>query len=89
MGGHRHAPAALSPGKRPGTHCGWAPEPVWTGAENLGPAGIRSSDRPARSKSDLNPVTSEHAAEVVHSPISSFSDADFLQKKSTILTLHC
>ena len=30
---------------------GWAPEPVWTGAENLAPAGIRSPDRLARSKS--------------------------------------
>ena len=26
-----------------------APQPVWTGAENLAPTGIRSSDRPARS----------------------------------------
>jgi hypothetical protein len=29
----------------------WAREPVWTGAENLAPTGIRSPDRPARSKS--------------------------------------
>ena len=28
---------------------GWAPGPVWTGAENLAPTGIRSPDRPARS----------------------------------------
>jgi hypothetical protein len=27
------------------------PGPVWTGAENLAPTGIRSPDRPARSKS--------------------------------------
>jgi len=27
---------------------GWTPEPVWTGAENLAPTGIRSPDRPAR-----------------------------------------
>ena len=26
---------------------GWAPGPVWTGAENLAPTGIRSPDRPA------------------------------------------
>jgi len=26
---------------------GWAPGPVWTGAENLVPTGIRSPDRPA------------------------------------------
>jgi len=30
---------------------GWAPEPVWTGAENLAPTEIRSPDRPARSQS--------------------------------------
>ena len=28
----------------------WAPEPVWTGAENLSPTRIRSPDRPPRSK---------------------------------------
>jgi hypothetical protein len=30
---------------------GRAPGPVWTGAENLAPTGIRSPDRPARSQS--------------------------------------
>ena len=30
---------------------GWAPRPVWTGAENLAPTGIRSPDRPVRSQS--------------------------------------
>jgi len=29
---------------------GWAPGPVWTGAENLASTGIRSPDRPARSQ---------------------------------------
>ena len=29
---------------------GWAPGPVWTGAENLAPTGRRSPDRPARSQ---------------------------------------
>ena len=29
----------------------WAPGPVWTGAENLTPTGIRSPYRPARSQS--------------------------------------
>jgi hypothetical protein len=28
----------------------WAPGPVWTGAENLAPTGIRSPDHPARSQ---------------------------------------
>jgi hypothetical protein len=27
---------------------GWAPGPVWTGAENLSPTGIRSPERSAR-----------------------------------------
>ena len=30
---------------------GWAPGPVWTGAENLAAAGIRSPDRPTHSES--------------------------------------
>ena len=54
VGGQRHAPAALPPGKDPVTivqEAGWAPGPVWTGAENLTPTGIRSPDRPARSES--------------------------------------
>jgi hypothetical protein len=53
--GQRHAPAALYPlGKDPVPivqETGWAPGPVWTGAENLAPTGIRSPDRPARSES--------------------------------------
>ena len=54
MRGHRDAPAALYPRKDPGLfvqEAGWAPGPVWTGAENLAPTGIRSLDRPARSQS--------------------------------------
>jgi hypothetical protein len=30
---------------------GWAPGPVWTGAKDLGPIGVRSPDRPTRSQS--------------------------------------
>ena len=30
---------------------GWAPGPVWTGAENLTTTGIRYTDRPTRSQS--------------------------------------
>ena len=50
VGGQRHAPAALPPGKLPGTHCirSW----VWTGAENLlPPTGIRLPERQAGCKS--------------------------------------
>ena len=44
----------FTPGKHPVPivqEAGWAPGPVWTGAENLAPTGIRSPDRPARSQS--------------------------------------
>ena len=30
---------------------GWAPGPVWTGAENIASTGIRSPDRPSHSES--------------------------------------
>ena len=50
--------SASRPGRTPGKdpvpivqEAGWAPEPVWTGAENLPSTGIRSPDRPARSQS--------------------------------------
>ena len=42
VGGQRHAPAALPPGMTIVQEAGWAPGPVWTGAENLAPTGIRS-----------------------------------------------
>jgi hypothetical protein len=50
VGGKRHAPTALPPGKRPGTYCieGWVGPR--TGAEYLDPTRIRSPDRPARSE---------------------------------------
>jgi hypothetical protein len=55
-GGERSAsrPGRSLPRKTPDTHCkeaGWAPGPVWTGAEKLAPTGIRSPDRPARRQS--------------------------------------
>ena len=47
-------PGRFTPGKNPVPivqEAGWAPGPVWTGAENLAPTGIRSPDRPVRSES--------------------------------------
>ena len=44
----------LTPGKDPVPivqEAGWASGPVWTGAENLAPAGSRSPDRPAHRQS--------------------------------------
>ena len=44
----------FTPGKDPVAivqETGWVRGPVWTGAGNLAPTGIRSSNRPARSES--------------------------------------
>jgi hypothetical protein len=54
VGGQRHVPAAFNPGKDSVTvvqEAGWVPGPVWIGAENLAPTGIRSPDLAARSES--------------------------------------
>ena len=55
VGGQRHSPAALAPGKRPGTHCigGWVgPRANLDGCgKSRPPTGIRSPDGPARSES--------------------------------------
>jgi hypothetical protein len=47
-------PGRFIPGNNPVfivQKAGWAPGPVWTGAENLAPTGIRSPDRPVRRQS--------------------------------------
>jgi hypothetical protein len=52
--GQRHALAAFIPGKDLVPivqEAGWAPGPVWTGAENLAPTAFRSLDRPDHSES--------------------------------------
>ena len=54
MRGQRYDTAARTPGIDPVPivqEAGWAPGPVWTGAENLTPTGNRFPDRPARSQS--------------------------------------
>jgi hypothetical protein len=54
VSGQQHAPASLYPGKDLVPivqEAGWSPGPVWTGAENLAPTGIRIPDFPARSQS--------------------------------------
>jgi len=54
VSGQRHAPAAVLPGKSRYPlykRAGWAPGPVWKGAEKLAPTGIWSPDRPGRSES--------------------------------------
>jgi hypothetical protein len=43
VGGHRHALASFTPGKGPVPivqETGWAPGPVWIGAENLAQPGF-------------------------------------------------
>jgi hypothetical protein len=50
----RHGRPLFTPRKDPVPivhEAGWAPGPVWTGAENLVLTGIRSPDRPFRSRS--------------------------------------
>jgi len=45
----------FTPGKEPVSivqKAGWAPWPVWTGADNLAPTGIRYPDRPASRYTD-------------------------------------
>jgi hypothetical protein len=54
VGSQPHAPAAFTPGKDtlPNVQdAGWAPGPVWTGAESLALTGIRFPDRPGCSQS--------------------------------------
>jgi hypothetical protein len=51
--GQPHAPAAFTPGKELVPivqEAGWAPGPVWTGAENLASTRIQSPDHPACSQ---------------------------------------
>ena len=54
VGGQRHAPTNLPPGKETRypsyRKLGGAPRPVWTGAKYLTSIGIRSPDRPVRSE---------------------------------------
>ena len=54
VGGQRYDPAALPPGRRPGTPCigGWVgPRASLDGRGKSRPTGIRSPDRPACSAS--------------------------------------
>ena len=54
MGGQRHAPAALTPRIRPGTHCvgGWVgPRAGVDGRGKSRPIGVLTPYRPARSES--------------------------------------
>jgi hypothetical protein len=53
VGGQRHAPAALSPGKTWYPLCRrlGGPGLFWMGVEDLAPTGIQSPDHPARNES--------------------------------------
>ena len=66
-------PRPLStPGKVPVPivqEAGWAPGPVWTGAENLVPTGIRSPDRPARSQSLYRLSYPAHAGAITNDSV--------------------
>ena len=64
-------PGRLTFGKDP-VHivqeAGWAPGPIWTGAENLVSTGIRSPDRPARSVVATPTELSRPPTEIERSP---------------------
>ena len=53
---------------------GWAPAPVWTGAENLAPTGIRSPDRPARGHSLYRLRYPAHLVKVVNAKFLPLAD---------------
>ena len=61
---------------------GWAPEPVWTGVENLILTGIRSPDRPSHSQSLYRPSCPAHY--VLYTYNNSFF---FLVAATTIISL--
>jgi hypothetical protein len=64
VSGQHHAPAAFTPGKDPVPivqEAGWAPEPVWIGAENLVPPGF---DPPT-----LQPVASRYTDYAIPAPL--------------------
>jgi hypothetical protein len=52
VGGQHHAPAALPPEKRPGTHRtgGWVGPRTWTGTDILALTGNQSADSPSHCK---------------------------------------
>jgi hypothetical protein len=83
--GQCHVPAAFYPGKHPVPivqEAGWAPGPVWTGAENLAPTGIRSPDRPARSQSLYRlryPAHGEEGGDLKIPPFPPFMDENGLK----------
>jgi hypothetical protein len=61
--GQHHAPAAFTPGKDPVPivqEAGWAPEPVWIGAENLAP--------PRFDPRTLQPVASRYTDYIIPAP---------------------
>jgi hypothetical protein len=63
--GQHHAAAAFTPGKDPVPvvqEAGWAPEPVWIGAENLAPPGFDPRS--------FQPVASRYTDYAIPSPIS-------------------
>jgi hypothetical protein len=73
----------------------WAPVPVWTGAENLAPNGIRSPDSPARSGSlyrlrypgpYLNAIRIRNFSVVFGTPFTEFVWFGRNLSKETVLT---
>ena len=70
----------------PCIEAGWAPGPVWTGAENLTPTCIRSPDRPAGSQSLYRLSYPTHHLYIEHNtkcePIAKIRDAQVAKLRS-------
>ena len=77
----------FTPGKDPVPfvqEAGWAPGPIWTGAENLAKTGIRSPDRPAHSQSLYRLRYSAHSTIISPSLINIFFYWHTTEKKPSL-----
>jgi hypothetical protein len=71
----------FTPGKNPlpiVQEAGWAPGPIWTGAENLASTGIRSPDPPARSQSLYRLSYPAHSKQIQYWWLSKRSDTEYM-----------
>jgi hypothetical protein len=69
---------------------GWAPGPVWTGAENLDLTGIRSQDRQTRSESlcRLRYPSSQHSTDANKKIVSIIVSLDSIIQNERMLLLY-
>jgi hypothetical protein len=78
--GQHHAPAAFTPGKDPVPivqKAGWAPVPVWIGAENLAPPGFDPRT--------FQLLTSRYTDYAIPAPLIAFPWQKLLRERASIL----